>query len=495
MWIRTPADLFAETVDCVLKQTSPPDEWIILRNGPVGDDVAAEIARAAVAPFVRVIDAVDNVGIIGAMRVCLAAATTDYVLPLDADDLLEDDALEILVAWAAAENADLAFSDEDHLANGAFDHPFLRPGFDPVLHTESAYIWHACVVRRERALSVGAYQDAGAEYCHDWDTLLRMAGAGGRIIHVPHLLYHWRTHASSHSNSGQQHPGTLASTRHVIEQTIARTPSPDRYRVATYPHDRGLQEFYIERIPAGRPPGLFVRVAETDMPADGTLAPDVPVPVVTIQAGDAFAASLDSAVADLPDDAIILLAAANITGIAAAGVWDAVKLFELHPSVEVVGGRVLDPSRVVIEAGRVCIDQGAWVDPFAGRLAADPGPFALALKPHRIDRPAAGLMAVRVSLLRDLIAAADVASLDDLADACAAACLVRRTLDRVHAAPRRNQTSAGNRAAGAAYGYQRTTGEGDSARLRGSPARAAWRCSTDAVSPETKTRLRTCSDD
>ena len=94
----------------------------------------------------------------------------------------------------------------------------------------------------------------------------------------------------------------------------------------------------------------------------------MPVPVITIQAGDAFAASLDSAVADLPGDAIILLAAANITGIAAAGVWDAVKLFELHPSVEVVGGRVLDPSGVVIEAGRVCIDQGAWVDPFAGRL-------------------------------------------------------------------------------------------------------------------------------
>jgi hypothetical protein len=93
-----------------------------------------------------------------------------------------------------------------------------------------------------------------------------------------------------------------------------------------------------------------------------------------------------------------------------------------------VGGRVLDSSGVVIEAGRVCIDQGAWADPFAGRLAADPGPFALALKAHRIDRPAGALMAVRASPLRDLIDGADVASLDDLADACAAACLVRQTL-------------------------------------------------------------------
>jgi len=255
-----------------------------------------------------------------------------------------------------------------------------------------------------------------------------MAAAGGHIIHVPHLLYHWRTHASSHSNSGRQHPGTLASTRHVIEQTIARTSIPDRYRVAAYPYDRGLQEFYIERIPAGRPAGLFVRVAGTNAPADDTVAPDVPVPVITIQGGDAFAASLGAAVADLSDDAIVHLAAANITGIVAAGFWDAVKLFELHPSVEVVGGRVLDSSDVVIEAGRVCIDQGAWTDPFAGRLAADPGPFALALKAHCIDRPAAGLMAVRVALLRDVIGGADIVSLDDLADACAASCLVRHAL-------------------------------------------------------------------
>ena len=230
------------------------------------------------------------------------------------------------------------------------------------------------------------------------------------------------------------------------------------------------------------------------MPADDTLAPDVPVPVITIQAGDAFAASLDSAVADLPGDAIILLAAANITGIAAAGVWDAVKLFELHPSVEVVGGRVLDPSGVVIEAGRVCIDQGAWVDPFAGRPAADPGPFALALKAHRIDRPAAGLMAVRVSLLRDLTRRRRRRQPRRSGRRVCRRLSRASYPGRVHAAPRRNQTSAGNGAAGATRGYQRTTGEGDSTRLRGSPARAAWRCGTDAVSPETKTRLRLSND-
>ena len=174
----------------------------------------------------------------------------------------------------------------------------------------------------------------------------------------------------------------------------------------------------------------------------------------------------------------------------AAGFWDAVKLFELHPSVEVVGGRVLDSSGVVIEAGRVCIDQGAWVDPFAGRLAADPGPFALALKAHRIDRPAAGLMAMRVSLLRDLIAGADVASLDDLADACAAACLVRDTWIAYTPLLEGTRLQPATVRPAPLVGYEAATGAGDRARLRGSLARAAWRCSTDAVSPETKTRVR-----
>ncbi|MBA2353236.1 MAG: glycosyltransferase [Acidobacteria bacterium] len=427
VWSRSPAGFFAETVDCVLRQTVPPDEWIILRNGPVVDDVASEIARAATAPFVRVIDVAENVGIIGAMRVCLDAATADFVLPLDSDDLLEDDALEVLAAWAAAEDADLVFSDEDHLTNGVLDHPFLRPGFDAVLHTESAYIWHACLVRRKLAVSAGAYQDAGAEYSHDWDTILRTSAAGRRLVHVPHLLYHWRTHPASHSNSGQQHPGTLASTRHLLEQTIARTSCPEKYRVAAFPRDRGLQEWYIERVAERLTDCLFVRVSDPYSPADSALTLDMPGRIMTIACGGAFSESLVQALVELPADALVCLAAAGITQIDAAGIRDAIKLFELHPAVEVVGGRTLDASRCVIESGRVYVDQGTWVDPLAGRSAADPGPFALALKAHCIDRPAAGLMVVRASRLRDLLVHGAITTLEDLSDACAAACLAGGT--------------------------------------------------------------------
>nr|MBA2356409.1 glycosyltransferase [Acidobacteriota bacterium] len=141
------------TVDSVLGQTVPPAEWIILRNGPVEADVEAVLARARSAAFVRVIDVAENAGIIGAMRLCLQAATAAYLLPLDADDLLERDALEVLASWASEHQADVVFSDEDLLTNDIPEHPFLRPGFDPVLHAESAYVWHACLFRRDRALA------------------------------------------------------------------------------------------------------------------------------------------------------------------------------------------------------------------------------------------------------------------------------------------------------------------------------------------------------
>ena len=70
-----------------------------------------------------------------------------------------------------------------------------------------------------------------------------------------------------------------------------------------------------------------------------------------------------------------------------AWVWEAIRLFELHHDVAVVGGRVYDDQKVVIDTGRRF---GPWSDgyrDFAGLLRTDPGPFALALKPHSIDVP------------------------------------------------------------------------------------------------------------
>ncbi len=144
-------------------------------------------------------------------------------------------------------------------------------------------------------------------------------------------------HDASHSNSGQQHPGTLASTRHLLERTIATLSHPERYRVAEFPRHRGLQEWYIERLPVQAPSLALVHVR--DESSDGELMTDVPaVSRLTVEAGPGLRAGLARAIADLPPETLVAIVAGAVAEVPAAGVWDAIKLFEMHPAVQAVGG-------------------------------------------------------------------------------------------------------------------------------------------------------------
>ena len=116
------------------------------------------------------------------MRRCLAACEREgFVVPLDADDVLEPDALEVLAAAIDREHAaDFVFSDEDHLGD-AQRAPILeaRVRSGPQ-HRE---LIHLASVARSAASgrsALGVYSDDAAELCHDWDTIVRFSEAGLR---------------------------------------------------------------------------------------------------------------------------------------------------------------------------------------------------------------------------------------------------------------------------------------------------------------------------
>src|SRR5262245_33506436 len=197
--------------DSLQSQTWPFHQWIIFVNGPIPETLEAlvtSLGRDQRVALVRNLDSagrpLDNVGIIGGLRRAFEQASGEFIVPMDADDLLEPDALQVLAAAIAETKADLVYSDEDMVTEETCVSPFRRPDFDPVLNLETSYIWHACAFRRERAARLDVYLDRGTEYCHDWDTVMRFARDGASIAHVPHVLYHWRTHAASQSHSGAQ---------------------------------------------------------------------------------------------------------------------------------------------------------------------------------------------------------------------------------------------------------------------------------------------------
>ena len=405
---RTSAALFEETARSLTEQSYSFAEWLVLENGPVSPEVADALQRLAADPRIRLFRVPDNLGIVRAMRFCLERASGDYVIPMDADDLLTGDALQQLaLAIAASPSASLFFSDEDLLVEQQPTSPFRRPGFDPILNAADSYIWHLCAFRRERALALDAFSDSGANYCHDWDTACRFAAAGDEIVHVPAVLYHWRRHLDSSSNRGEVNPGSLASVKHVMTGIIARQPRPELYDVDPFPLYRGVEQYAIRRRPVD--PMLMALVVLAEAEPTPASAPGftalactmIGEPHVLAQWREPSAAArLARLTARITADHVALIGDA-LTPDTEHGVWEAMRLFEMHPDVAAVGGRIIGEGGTVLGYCAVpAFDHGALATA-AGGQRGDPGPFAMALKPQSAMRIAGEYFFCRTELLRE----------------------------------------------------------------------------------------------
>lgn len=398
---RTDAGLFKLTIDSVLGQTFPFFEWILLAHGPIGAEVENALVKLDRRDDVTVLRLPENVGIIRGMRICLEAATGEYVVPLDADDLLTGDALHILAqACGRHDLPALVYTDEDILVDNKRCAPYWRPDWDPVLNLSSSFIWHLCCLRRDVALAADVYGDSAANWCHDWDSVFRIVQAGHIPVHVPEIVYHWRQHPISSTNRAVPESGSRQSTRAVLQRFLSGTPRPDLYRIEDFPVFRGAPEWTITRLPLEAPGAALLLLGTDDSQtaeptgespwhrsvavAEPARARPVrgwrfwhrrePIPPQTI-------APLKAALATIIEP-LSIVRSASITPVGDSWFWEAVKLFELHGNVRLVHGLVLDQNQMVQRGGEVFLRDGRLVCPQRGKLATDAGAFALALKPH-----------------------------------------------------------------------------------------------------------------
>ncbi|MET4608340.1 glycosyltransferase involved in cell wall biosynthesis [Bradyrhizobium sp. JR4.1] len=366
----TKIDLLDALAASVMAQTLKPVEWVIVAHGPIAPAALAHIVREGADHWrATIVVAPAPLGIMGAMRRALHEAQGDYIVPVDADDLLTVDAVQILASTIARlDRPDMIFSDEDALVEGKPVSPYLRAKFDPVLNLESSYIWHLCAIDRQRALSLGLYTDSGATWCHDWDSVMRISDANGRIEHVPEVLYHWRQHAASTTHKPEGDDRSIEAVKHVLERQIAKLAAPDRFWVAEWPEYRGARELYIAR--------------KTDS-----------LPQL-IWAGDtALAKTADS-------DAILVFAANGVMLESQHIAVEVARLLELHPMIGAVGGIVVDPDDFVVDGCCMVNRAGSLESPWLGRSAAWSGPYALALKPQTVTTTGNSLAFFRVAALK-----------------------------------------------------------------------------------------------
>lgn len=142
-----------------------------------------------------------NQGISGSSNSGIALAEGQWIALLDHDDLLTPDALYTVAQTILARQPDMIYSDEDKVTENGRLHtdPHFKPDFCPDDLRSGNYICHLMVLRKSLVEKAGGFRTAfnGSQ---DHDLALRCIEQTEKIVHIPKVLYHWRTVGGSVSH-------------------------------------------------------------------------------------------------------------------------------------------------------------------------------------------------------------------------------------------------------------------------------------------------------
>lgn len=149
----------------------------------------------------------------------------EYVALLDNDDLLSEHAL-FWVANAIVNNpeAGLIYSDEDKVdPSGCRYHPYFKPDWNPDLFLSHNIVCHLGVYRTDLVRELGGFRE-GYEGAQDYDLALRCTEqlVPRQIVHIPRVLYHWRSHAGSTAQAGSEKNYALLAGERALNDHFER---------------------------------------------------------------------------------------------------------------------------------------------------------------------------------------------------------------------------------------------------------------------------------
>ena len=226
---KTPEKYLKEMLDSILSQTYGNWELCIADGSPAGESVERILkAYARKDSRIRYKILGENLGISGNTNAALEMAEGDYIVLADHDDIVTENAL-YECAKAVNENpgADVLYSDEDKLDmdGGALFDPHFKPDFNPDLLTSVNYICHLFLAKRELVEKTGGFcqEFDGAQ---DYDFIFRCVEQAREVVHVPEILYHWRTHKSSTADNPASKMYAFEAGRRAIEGNLKRTGTP-----------------------------------------------------------------------------------------------------------------------------------------------------------------------------------------------------------------------------------------------------------------------------
>ena len=193
-----------------VEQSLPPDEVVVVRDGPVGPELAAllsELATTSPVPVV-VVELPKNIGLARALEEGLGRCTHEIVARMDADDISRPERFGVQVPLVAA-GVDIVgsaieeFGDEGRVQDARAvvrTPPLSAQEIAAAARFHSPFNHPSVVYRRSAVVAAGGYQDL--PLMEDYWLFVRMLHNGAVAMNVPDPLVLYRVGAGAYARRG-----------------------------------------------------------------------------------------------------------------------------------------------------------------------------------------------------------------------------------------------------------------------------------------------------
>lgn len=183
----------------VFEQTFSNWECIIINDG--SEDNTGEIAKTWIARDERFLYSFQkNSGVSSARNKGIAVAKGEFILPLDADDIIKDTYLEkAMKRFEEAPSLKLVYCKAEKF--GKINEEWVLSPFSLKNLARGNQIFNSAIFRKIEWEKVGGY-DINLLYGYeDWDFWISILKNGGEVYQIPEFLFQYRTKDSSRNSN------------------------------------------------------------------------------------------------------------------------------------------------------------------------------------------------------------------------------------------------------------------------------------------------------
>lgn len=185
---------FEETYRCMINQTMEAFEWVIMDDGSSRKEDIELLEKLGASDSRIHVFHQKNAGQSRAKNEAVKRTTTDIILFLDADDLIEPFYVEYLYR-ALQEHPDAGWSYMDLVGFGNEEYVWCKR-FSAGRMTFNNILVNAAAFRKAGFLEAGGFSEIAKHYDEDWALYLKLLSKGEHPVHIPVIGFWYRKSAT-----------------------------------------------------------------------------------------------------------------------------------------------------------------------------------------------------------------------------------------------------------------------------------------------------------